>query len=73
MCPITTRFDTMIPEMIPYQISSGAGGFMMLFIESTWQLGVMEALSGLDGSFYGFHFIMEGAQGKLNASKQRIL
>ncbi|GMQ86832.1 MAG: dehydrogenase [Gammaproteobacteria bacterium] len=42
---------------------AGGGGFMMLFVEPTSKLDVMAALSGLEGSFYRFHFTKEGAQG----------
>jgi D-glycero-alpha-D-manno-heptose-7-phosphate kinase len=42
---------------------AGGGGFMMLFVEPTSRLDVMAALSGLEGSFYRFHFSKEGAQG----------
>ena len=42
---------------------AGGGGFMMMFVEPTSKLDVMAALSGLQGSFYRFHFTKEGAQG----------
>ena len=42
---------------------AGGGGFMMMFVEPTSRLDVMSALSGLQGSFYRFHFTKEGAQG----------
>lgn len=42
---------------------AGGGGFMMLFVDPTSRLDVMNALSGFDGSFYRFHFTGEGAQG----------
>jgi D-glycero-alpha-D-manno-heptose-7-phosphate kinase len=42
---------------------AGGGGFMMLFVEPTARLDVMAALSGLEGSFYRFHFTRDGAQG----------
>lgn len=42
---------------------AGGGGFMMLFVEPTSRLDVMAAFSGMEGSFYRFHFTKEGAQG----------
>lgn len=42
---------------------AGGGGFMMLFVEPISKLDVVKALSGLEGSFYRFHFTKEGAQG----------
>lgn len=42
---------------------AGGGGFMMLFVEPTSKLDVVTALSGLEGSFYRFHFTKVGAQG----------
>jgi D-glycero-alpha-D-manno-heptose-7-phosphate kinase len=44
---------------------AGGGGFMMLFVEPTRKLDIINALSGFDGTFYRFHFNKEGAQGWL--------
>lgn len=44
---------------------AGGGGFMMLFVEPTQKLAIINALSGFDGTFFRFHFNKDGAQGWL--------
>ena len=41
---------------------AGGGGFMMLFVEPTRRVSVERALTPLEGVFYRFHFVKEGAQ-----------
>ncbi len=41
---------------------AGGGGFMMIFVDPTRRLAIMEAMKGTDGQFHRFNFTHEGAE-----------